>query len=347
MKWNERMLLLIALLGLLYLAGCSSKNITSEPKEQVIKEEPEEISASYYPAPFTGEQLTEKLENRPILATVNNHPLARPQSGIADADLIYEFLAEGEVTRYLALFHSKIPDQIGPIRSARDYFVKLAEGMDVFYLAHGYSPDAKKLLDNRIVDHVNGMQYDGSLFERSPERKAPHNSYISSDHIAQAFEITNASEKISKMPVFSFLNPEESDKIGDIASSIIVSYSKNSNFISTYQYDEQTNRYYRSVNGIDTVDKLNERRVELANIIVMEMDHRMVDQEGRLAIDLHSGGKALLFHEGIAKTIEWENMDGFLTPLEQGLPVKLTAGKTWVHIVPSLSGPTTSVTYTP
>ncbi|GKV67030.1 MULTISPECIES: DUF3048 domain-containing protein [unclassified Sporosarcina] len=343
MKWNKRRLLATALAGLLCIGGCSSKNTDSEKPE----EQADETISSAYPAPFTGELLTEKLENRPILATINNHPLARPQSGIADADLIYEFLAEGEVTRYLALFHSVIPEQIGPIRSARDYFIKMAEGMDAFYIAHGYSPDAKKLLDDRVVDQVNGMQYDGTLFERSTDRRAPHNSYISKAHIEQAFEMTKASEKISKMPVFSFLNLDERDKIGEIASSITVAYGSNPNFASTYQYDEQANRYYRSVNGIDTVDKLNERRVELANVLVMELDHKTVDREGRQAIDIHSGGKAMLFHDGIAKPIEWENMDGFLTPLEQGLPVKLTAGKTWIHIVPTMSGPASSVTFTP
>lgn len=56
---------------------------------------------------------------RPVIATINNHPAARPQSGIASADVVYEMLAEGDVTRFLALFQSEIPDSIGPIRSAR------------------------------------------------------------------------------------------------------------------------------------------------------------------------------------------------------------------------------------
>lgn len=347
MKWNGRMLLVAAIISLVWLAGCSKKHTAEPEKVSSTEEQPEELVSSYYPAPFTGEQLTEKPENRPILATINNHPLARPQSGLAAADLTFEFLAEGQVTRFLALYHSEIPDTIGPIRSARDYFVKLAEGMDAFYIAHGYSPDAQKLLQNHTVDHVNGMQYDGTLFERSAERKAPHNSYISKEHIEEAIDITKASDKISKMPVFSFLNHDESDKIGDIASSVIVSYSKDHNFTSTYTYDEENNRYYRAVNGIPTVDKLQERRVELANIVVMEMNHQTIDKEGRQAVDLHSGGKALLFHEGIAKQLEWENVDGFPTPLEDGLPVKLTAGKTWIHAVPNISGPITSVTYTP
>lgn len=326
---------------MLLLGACSQK----EPvKEEGPAAEPQQTS---YSAPFTGELLPEKQTNRPVLATINNHPLARPQSGIAQADIVYEFLAEGNMTRLAALFQSEMPDQIGPIRSARDYFIYLADGMDAFYIAHGYSPDALDLLRSGTVDHVNGMQHDGTLFLRSRERRAPHNSYISKDNVEKAFDQTGAAGSISKVPQFSFLNPEESDKIGDMASSAVVSYSSNPNFISTYHYDPEKNRYYRSVNGIETVDTFNERRVELANILVMEMNHRTIDQEGRLAIDLQSGGKARLFHNGITREIEWENIDGFLTPLENGLPVKLTAGKTWVHIMPSDPGIETSVSFTP
>ena len=60
--------------------------------------------------------------------------------------LYYEMVAEGNITRFLALFQSEIPDKIGPIRSARDYFIDIAEGLDAFYIAHGYSPDAQSLL---------------------------------------------------------------------------------------------------------------------------------------------------------------------------------------------------------
>lgn len=331
MKWTSKKFLLTAAVGVLCLSGCATGS----------EESTEEA------APFTGELVAETFNNRPVVATISNHPAARPQSGLADADQIYEFLAEGGITRYAAVFQSKVPDHMGPIRSARDYFVHLAEGMDAFYIAHGYSPDAKQLLDDQVVDHVNGMKYDGTLFERSTDRQAPHNSYISKEHIEEAFQLVDASEKIMKQPSFSFLNSDESDKIGDMASSVQISYSSDPNFISSYSYDETMNRYYRSVKGIDTVDKLNERRIELANIIVMEMDHQTVDQQGRLAIDLQSGGQAMLFHEGIARTIEWKNKDGFLLPMEQNMPVKLTLGKTWIHIVPSLSGPSTSVTYSP
>ena len=63
---------------------------------------------------------------------------------------MYEFVAEGNVTRLLALFQSELPEQIGPIRSARDYFIHMAKGLDAFYVAHGYSPDALALIQSRL-----------------------------------------------------------------------------------------------------------------------------------------------------------------------------------------------------
>src|SRR5690606_25562598 len=100
----------------------------------------------------------------------NNHPNARPQSGLASADVVYEMLAEGDVTRFLALYQSEIPDNIGPIRSARSYFIELAKGLDAFYIAHGFSPEAQSMLRNNVVDNINGMYYDGSIFKRSRDR---------------------------------------------------------------------------------------------------------------------------------------------------------------------------------
>ena len=149
-----------------------------------------------YTAPFTGVLSEEENTRRPVLATINNHPHRKTTVRISDADIVYELAAEGNVTRFLALFQSELPEEIGPIRSARDYFVHIAKGLDAFYVAHGYSPDALALLQNGYVDNVNGMQYDGTLFRRSKDRKAPHNSYISNENILTPQEKTNSSMEI-------------------------------------------------------------------------------------------------------------------------------------------------------
>lgn len=346
-------LLYIAILMLL-LAACSkeekAEDVVPEPieeEEEVIIEEEPVQGPTLYKEPFTGVLSEEESTRRAVLMTINNHPLARPQSGISDADIVYELAAEGNITRLLALFQSELPEEIGPIRSARDYFVQISKGLDAFYVAHGYSPDAKQMLQNRFVDNINGMQYDGTLFNRSKERRAPHNSYISKDNVLAGMEKTNSSIELSVIPAFSFLDSIEGAKIGDIASMLVVRYGTDPDFTSTYSYDAEKGTYNRMVKGILTVDKSNEKPVELSNILIFETAHRTIDNVGRQSVDIESGGRGMMFHAGIEKEIEWENIDGILTPMENGVPAKLVPGKTWIHIVSTQPGMETSVTYTP
>ncbi|MBB4825540.1 hypothetical protein HNO89_002774 [Sporosarcina luteola] len=362
MKGNKRMwLLFMAAVMLLLISACSKKEKEevgeteqNDAEEEIIQEEDDveepddDIEGSLlYQLPFTGEWREEKQSRRPILATINNHPLARPQSGISEADMIFEFMAEGNVTRYLALFQSELPEQVGPIRSARDYFIYLAKGMDAFYIAHGYSPDAQRLLTSRYVDHVNGMQYDGTLFKRSKERRAPHNSYISGENILEAMEKMSSHDSIEKIPPLTFQDSNESDKIGDSAAELVVRFSSNQDFISTFTYQPEHGTYKRVVKGTVTIDKENGQEVDVSNILVLEAPHRTIDNVGRQAVDLESGGKAILFHAGIVKDLEWKNIDGFLTPVENGVPVELVPGKTWIHIIPTRPGIEKAVTFTP
>lgn len=344
-------LLVFLAIIMLLIAACSKEEPAKEPvpePEDIVEEEPvEDVSVELFPSLFTGVMKEEENTRRPVLATINNHPLARPQSGISEADMIYELAAEGSVTRLLALFQSELPAEIGPIRSARDYFVHIAKGLDAFYVAHGYSPDAKQLLEQRVVDNINGMQYDGTLFWRSKDRKAPHNSYISGDNILAAEDKTNSSMEISVIPPFAFHESAEDAKMGDNVSSITVKYSSDPNFTSIYAYDVEKGTYTRTVNGYVTVDKANDEQLELSNILVFEASHRTIDSVGRQAVDIESGGKAMLFQAGIAKEIEWQNRDGILVPIENGLSAKLVPGQTWIHVVPTKPGLVTSVTYAP
>ncbi|MDW0117914.1 DUF3048 domain-containing protein [Sporosarcina thermotolerans] len=360
MKGNMRGWLIGMAILLLLLSACSKdEKVGAEEKnpeptendevEEVVEEteDEDEVNGSLrFQSPFIGALTEDENWARPVLATINNHPAARPQSGISQADVVYEFLAEGNMTRFLALFQSELPETVGPIRSARDYFVYLSKGMDAFYVAHGYSPDAKALLDRKYVDHINGMQYDGTLFKRSSDRKAPHNSYISGENIKAAMEKTNSSTEIVKVPEFAFHDSVEDARVGDIATMIDIRFSSDKNFISTFSYDPENATYDRMVNGIKTIDKLNDTPVGVSNILVLEAGHRTIDSVGRLAVDIESGGKAILFQAGIAKELEWKNIDGFLVPVENGELAKLVPGRTWVHIVPT-SGISKSVTYTP
>lgn len=334
---------------LVFMTACSNEGVEEVPAAsgETPKEQHEAQEAEQYTAPFTGMKLTEESKMRPVLVTINNDPKARPQSGLSDADMIYEFIVEGNTTRYLALFQSALPDEIGPVRSARDMFVHTGKGLDAFFIAHGYSPDALALLQANYIDHVNGMQHDGTLFKRSNERRAPHNSYISGDNIRLAAEQVNAPMMIDKIPSLSFHEFVEDVKVEEEASTITIRNGSHPQFTSDYTYDAQAGTYKQFVNDVETIDKANDDPVELSNILVFEAEHHTIDAEGRQSIDLEMGGKALLFQAGGVQEIEWMNANGVLVPVENGETVKLVPGKTWIHIVRSNPGIETNASYTP
>lgn len=332
------------------LAACSNKEEVA-PAEAV--EEPEVVEEVVveeevlpFVTPFTGERVAEEAVMRPVLATINNHPDARPQSGLTSADVVYEMLAEGDVTRFLALYQSELPASIGPIRSARSYFIELAAGLDAFYMAHGYSPEAKSMLERRVVDHINGMHYDGVYFLRSKERRAPHNSYISNEHVEAGAEKVGASLLYNKKVAYSFYDAEENVKIGVETNEVEVKYSNNALFNSRYVYDTEANRYTRFSANVETVDYVSGEPLQLANVLFFEMPHRIIDGVGRRDIDISQGGNAYLFQAGQMRMVKWKNEDGFLAVIEEdGTPALLVPGQTWVHFVPISPGLAQSVTY--
>ncbi|MDQ0156885.1 DUF3048 domain-containing protein [Robertmurraya andreesenii] len=334
-RWIVLMAVFIAV-----LAGCSDKKETVKEHEEkevtdVTKKEKEVFP---YQAPLTGVGLKEEPSGRAYAVMINNDPKARPQSGFHKADIVYELLAEGNVTRFLAIFQSEQADRIGPVRSARDYFIELAKGYDALYIAHGYSPEAKKMLDNGYVDHINGMQYDGSLFKRDKSRVAPHNSYITSENVLKGAE--KIGYDMDQPPsALTFLTEKEIEQLdGEKATSALISYFSSNLFNVQYEYDEHEKKYKRYSNGELTVDSDSKDPLLLDNILILEAEHKVIDSEGRREINLASGGDAYLLQRGQWKEVEWKNQGGKLLPFANGREVGFVPGKTWINIVPSGKG---------
>lgn len=330
--------------ALLLLAGCSDNN-----NEKVVKEETEEPNVVEgnneeeekvlpYKAPLTGVGFEEEPTGRAYAVMINNDPKARPHSGLHKADIVYELLAEGNITRFLAIFQSEQAERIGPVRSARDYYIELAKGYDALYVAHGYSPEAKEMLDAGVVDHINGMQYDGSLFKRDKSRVAPHNSYITSENILKGAE--KIGYEMTETPSsLSFLSKEDADSLnGETAKSILISYFSSNLFNVHYEYDETLLKYKRYTNGELTIDLDSGDPVLLDNILIVESRHRIIDDVGRREVDITSGGKAYLLQRGQMKEVEWKSKEGKILPFLNDRPIGLVAGKTWINFVPTDPG---------
>jgi Protein of unknown function (DUF3048) N-terminal domain/Protein of unknown function (DUF3048) C-terminal domain len=322
----------------LIFSACSNQEEQNSSSNQQ-EEEPAavEVNGEGMVYPLTGKKAADgEMNQRPVAVMINNHPKARPQSGLNKADVVYEALAEGNITRFLAIFQSELPDVIGPVRSAREYYIDLSNGYDALFISHGWSPSAKEKLEAGEADYLNGLFYDGTLFWRADHRKAPHNSYISNENILKG-AVTNNYEIASEVEPFEFLSEEEQANLtGEKANKVVIKYDKSPTWHVTYEYNRIEQTYSRYSGNEQTVDLESEEPISLSNILVAEMDHKFIDSSGRRGIDLTSGGKAILLQQGRIQEVEWENRNGRIIPIKNGESVKFVPGRTWINIVPSI-----------
>ncbi len=333
----KKILVGIALTCVLSLTACNVKE-KKEEQQPLKNEVTEHTSNKAFTFPLTGLPSKEKTTNRSVAVMINNHPKARPQSGLAQADIVYEVLAEGELTRFLAIFQSEKPEIIGPVRSARDYFIDLAQGYHSFYVAHGYSPEAKQMLTTGYIDNMNGMQFDGKFFHRDSSRVAPHNSYTSFSDIEKGakkldINLTGAPEPLP------FLNKNEVNSIsGENATEITVTYYHSLSFTESYQYDASMKKYIRSSGGEPTVERETKQPVKIDNLFIVEMNHKVIDDHGRRAIDLETGGDAYLLQRGKMRKVKWKNDFGRIIPVDESGSIGFVPGKTWIQVIPANPG---------
>jgi len=127
-----------------------------------------------------------KGDDRPIAVMIDNHKDAWPQGGIQKAYMVYEIIAEGGETRLMALLKGANVDKIGPVRSARHYFIDYVMENDAIYTHFGQSPQAQSDLKKFSIDDINGIAEDGTTFWRTKSKAAPHNAMTSTEKLLQS-----------------------------------------------------------------------------------------------------------------------------------------------------------------
>ncbi len=290
-------------------------------------------------SPISG--LEYKPENAgPLVAVmVENHPDARPQSGLVDADLVYEALAEGGISRFMALYFGRTPSVIGPVRSARPYYVVLAKEWDAIYVHCGGDPKDREPIKQLDLADAAEIYTAGEAFWRSKDRVAPHNLYttVAMDraHVAK-FE---PERKLAATPPsrWEFAGWAETP-----LSEIRVDYGWG--YVVSYKYDASDKAYRRYMNGDAHTDKETGKQIEAANILIQYVPQRVAYPDGGLVMDQVGTGQGLYVAGGRLIKGTWAKaglnsttqfLDG------DGKAISLVAGQTWVQIVPT----TAKVTY--
>ncbi len=287
---------------------------------------------------INGEMVAENLANRrPIAVMVENHPDSRPQSGLSEADIVYETLAEGGITRHMALFQTHEPKEIGPIRSTRNYFNFLANQWAAILAHSGGSSDALRELRSNAYPSVNDADefFNTKYFHRSNDRFPPHNLYASYKDLAQFAKDKKYTEwKPGSYWTFAAI---PTDQLKTAVTSITIPFSTAS-FTAKYTFDGPTNTYKRAIANIGVVDANNHAQISPKNVIVMFADSFAVQAatEGGIDFNLDSSGTVYLFTGGDIKTGTWKYQNGKISYFDkEGKPLVLQPGQTWIEIVPN------------
>jgi len=343
----RKLLLLGSCFILLLAAGCGSaqERETASPASTTLKPTEAPIAAptatqapvAANRAPLTGLPVSGDSGGRAFLFTVENSPAARPQSGLEQADLVYEVLAEGEITRFLAVYQSEHPQVIGPVRSMRPYFAEIGVGLDAVLVHAGWSQDGMNMMVKLKADHMDGVYADGAVFWRFKDRKAPHNLYTSWEKVQQGFA-RHKFRAAWKNPGLLFAEAGEETTGGSDsaawgpAGSVTIPYLMG--YKVSYEYDAEAGVYKRFMDDKPHEDKESGKQLTAANVIVMEADHRVLDKAGRRAVDVNSSGNAVLIQQGRERKATWSRNDGVIRVFADGKELPLIPGKTWVQIVP-------------
>lgn len=273
----------------------------------------------------------------PYAVMIDNHPDARPSSGLAAANLVFEVPVEGGMTRYLAVYDATTTvDQIGPVRSARPYFVELADALGAVYAHVGGSPEGLNLITALPKFRDLNEYWNGKYFWRSAKRDAPHNVYTRTDLLHAAADAKSWSTGLLRGWRFKDEDPMENatgTSRGRLAGPTIPSGGV---VVVAWTYDRTANAYSRYLDGRPHVE-LDGAQVRAKNVVVLLTDAEVKDAEGRLKLRTIGRGDALLYRDGKKFTLTWRRTSGGLYQFEtvDGSDATFNRGTTWVEIVTS------------
>ena len=327
---NIGLVLFIALLGLAAFRVINGKKI--KPSLNLpISGAPVAEKGSEFRRVLDGEKVLSGMENPyPIAVMIDNNPDARPQAGLARANLVIEAEVEGGVTRYLAIFLStNLPERIGPVRSARPYFVDWAHELSAVYTHCGGSPEALvKVTRENIID-LNEF-YKGDYFWRDKIRKAPHNVYTSQQLVNSFLENKNLSEG----KFFSWLYKDDAPKEARPADQeVYIGYRIKGSKV-TWKYNPESNNYERYLGQNKHQDDSGES-IRAKNIIIQTISAQEIDKELRLKMEVVGEGQAVICRDGVCETGKWQKKNPSARTRfykADGSEFEFNAGVTWIEV---------------
>jgi hypothetical protein len=323
------------------LTHTGNKPVASAVKP-IVKPKAVKPKITTVPSTLTGLPVDPSVNQRTVTGVmVENSTDARPQSGLTQAGVVFEAIAEGGITRFLALYQDTLPDNIGPIRSARPYYVQWALGFDAGYAHVGGSPEALQDIKDWNARDLDQF-YNGGSYHRISERPAPHNVYtgiptlnqleVSKGYVTSKYSgfVRKAKEEPSKQPNAKTVDLTLSGPIYNVH----------------YDYNPTTNSYNRSEGGAPHTDADSGAQITPKVVVALVMPYALESDGYHSDYGTIGSGTVYVFQDGVVTQGQWTKSAAtsqFTFTDANGKPIKLNPGQTWLSAVSD----TSKVTYAP
>lgn len=360
----KRTLMLLMAICLILLCACAPNVEETQTPETTVSTpapKPQETekptqAATQPPAPYTnpltGEPAYEQMTARPFAVMLNNYESAMPLHGASEADILYEALTEGGMTRCMGIFHDLASVKtLGSIRSARRHFVNLAIAYDAIYVHYGESTGkvgAREYMEEMGWNHINGINKAYSYFYENEER---HNGSYPSDacHFlvgqrAVDYAVKNGFALKREKPLnFGMVFDDEKVIVGEKADSFTVWFNQGGkpgkwNKYTTLNYDKTTKTYLSYQYGEDNIDGNTGKTLSFRNVLALRAPTRKNDTTSHMIITLEGEGTGYYACNGQLIPIKWSRAsayDPFTYTTADGTPITFGVGKTYIAIIPT------------
>ncbi|MCI8636361.1 MAG: DUF3048 domain-containing protein [Clostridia bacterium] len=280
-----------------------------------------------------------KGNDRPIAVMIDNHKDAWPQAGLQKAYMVYEIIVEGGETRLMALFKGADVDKIGPVRSARHYFIDYAMENDAIYTHFGESPQADSDIKKYSVNEIDGIAEDGTTFSRVKDKASPHNAVTSIEKLLKSAKNKKYRTTSNEKSVLNYVTDEVNLEDGQEAVSVTIPHSD----LQTvkYLYDEENKVYERYARGKEQSDWTTKEPITTKNIIITFCDnYTLTDKENKGRQGLKNIGTFDGYYITNGKAIKIKcikNARDEKTKYQdlEGNEIKVNDGNTFVNICPT------------
>ncbi|GAC1320655.1 MAG: hypothetical protein NVSMB2_16740 [Chloroflexota bacterium] len=287
------------------------------------------VAAAAAPTPIA-------LDAYPFAVMIDNIADARPQFGLASADVIYEAPAEAGIPRLMPIYLSAggQADSIGPVRSARHYFVQIANEYRTPLVHIGASPQGFDTLRSTGLPDVDEARGDAG-FRRDPHRFAPHNAFVSTTSIRDVLQQRGGPSKVTPGPL-SFGDYRAGPQA---ATAISIPYPGPEGYSVDYEYDAERSVYRRVMDGLPHRDGMTGDQYTATSIIVQYADVELIpnDTAGRVDVTLVGSGKGTLIAQGTQVPLTWSRAsvrEATQFKRSDGAPFLLPTGQVWIQVVP-------------